>query len=338
MTSPSPSPDTQRRRLALLALGVSLVLLVMKTIAWRLSNSAALLTDALESIVNVVASAFALYSVSYAARPRDLSHPYGHGKIEFFSAGLEGAMIMIAGSLTLYEGAQRLMQPLPISNWGIATAAAVVGGLANGAVGMHLRRRGRQLHSLALQADGTHLLSDAWSSAALALGLAIAWATGWLWIDGVLCAGLSLLLLYKGYELMRSSISGLMDEANPELVETVVKVLAVHKKTNWIDVHHLKIQHYGPRLHIDCHVTLPYYYTLGETHRELTHMEQLLRGRLPYEVEIFIHPDPCLPQCCHYCSLLTCPVRSEDYKVDVVWDVETLYRNQKHFRQLGRSG
>jgi len=314
-----------------LSLGLSLVLMAIKFAAWWLTNSTAILTDALESIINVIASGFALYSIYLSGLPRDRNHPYGHGKIEFFSSGFEGALILSAGFFIGIQAVRSLFEPLPISNldWGLALIAVTT--LVNAAMGWSLIRNGRRTNSITLIADGQHLLTDSISSLVVLVGVVTMLVTGLAWIDGALSLGLSGVIIFNGFRMVRHSVAGLMDETDLSLLNRIVTILNQHKHQNWIDVHNLRVQRYGADLHIDCHLTLPYYWNLTQVHDEVRLFETRLKAEVDGEVEIFIHADPCLQECCHYCRVEDCPVRGHHFVRNVQWTVANISTNQKHF-------
>ncbi|MDQ3393673.1 MAG: cation diffusion facilitator family transporter [Bacteroidota bacterium] len=314
---------------------LSLLLVVVKFYAYYLTSSNAILTDALESIINVFASGFAFYSIYLSSLPKDVNHPYGHGKIEFFSAGFEGALIFFAGIFIIYQSVLNLIDPAQLENLPMGILIVGVSAVLNGAVGYILRQKGREMDSFTLIADGKHLSTDAASSIIILLGIAIIYFTGYYLLDSIISILFAFYILYNGYVLMRISIAGLMDESNPEALGRVVDVLNNSRKNNWIDVHNMRIQKYGPDLHIDCHLTLPYYFNLQEVHAELKDMEETLENNISSNVEIFIHADPCIPEkCCNYCRVKNCPVRQNPYQVDVEWNAANMALNQKHFHEI----
>ena len=295
-------------RLIILSFVVSVVLMVTKFVAYALTNSNAVLTDALESIVNVVASAFAFYSVYLAAQPRDRNHPYGHGKIEFFSAGLEGALIVLAGVFILFQSVEGLIAPNPLKQLDVGLILV-----------------------LTLYADGKHLILDAQSSLVLVLGIAVMYFTGWQVLDSLLSLGFGIYILVNGVLLARRSIAGLMDEVDEATLKKVVDVLHTHRQNTWIDVHNLRVQKYGADLHIDCHLTLPNYWTLQEVHDTVHEFEDVLEEAFSTNVEIFVHTDPCIPPCCPHCMVENCPIREAPFSQDIRWTPENLSLNQKLF-------
>jgi cation diffusion facilitator family transporter len=299
--------------------------------AYFLTHSNAILTDAAESIVNVLASGFAFYSIYLATLPKDENHPYGHGKVEFFSAFVEGTLIGIAGLIIIFKSSYDLIFPKEIFQ--LLDGAIIIGvtGVINMLVGYYLINTGKKHRSLTLEADGKHLLTDAVTSAGLVAGICLIKMTGFLWLDSVISILLGIYIVYSGYKLTRKSIGGLMDESNVELVKTIVAILQENRQECWIDVHNLRAQQYGADLHIDCHITLPYYYDLNKVHTEISDIDKLINGLAERSTELFIHADPCLPECCNYCKVKACPVRQEPFQGEIEWTVENATKNKKHF-------
>lgn len=318
-------------KIILLSLIVSVVLMLMKFTAYYITQSNAVLTDAAESIVNVLASAFAFYSIYLASLPRDQNHPYGHGKVEFFSAFVEGSLIMIAGVAIIIKSIFNLFYPQELSQ--ILDGSIIIGftGLVNGLMGWYLIKRSKTLNSLTLQADGKHLLTDAISSFGLVIGLLLIYATSIIWLDSVISILLGFYIIYNGYGLTRKSIGGLMDESDVGIVEEIISFLNKYRKEEWIDVHNLRIQRYGAGIHIDCHVTLPYYFDLTRVHFEVSEIDQVINKNVNVTTEFFIHADPCIPKCCHYCNMKNCEVRAEPQTKNINWSLSNVTKNNKHF-------
>ena len=317
-----------------LSFAVSILLLAIKFYAFYLTNSKAILTDALESIVNVVASGFAIYSIYLSAQPRDNNHPYGHGKIEFFSAGLEGTLIILAGIFIIYQSVIALINPEPLALLPLGMALIAVSGAINGWLGYMLLKKGTAYNSLTLEADGRHILTDAASSVVLLLGIGVIYLTEYFFLDSVFSIIFSLYIIFNGYLLVRRSVAGLMDESNPKAMIATVKILNRHRKDNWIDVHNMRVQQYGGDRHIDLHLTLPYYYDLRAVHDEVHQVEEALEENLPGSVEVFVHADPCLPdKCCHYCAVPNCPVRKHPHTKRIIWNETNMAKNQKHYHE-----
>lgn len=322
---------TTNKKAILISLCTSVVLMLAKFVAYFITNSNAILTDAAESIVNVLASGFAFYSIYLSTLPKDENHPYGHGKVEFFSAFVEGILIGVAGIAILVKSVYSLFYGNQIHGLHYGAIIIACTGLVNLLVGSYLIKTGKKNKSLALEADGKHLLTDAISSVALVLGILVIMFTQILWLDSLISIILGLYIVFNGYKLVRKSVGGLMDESNVALVKEVVEVLQRERRDSWIDIHNLRTQQYGAELHIDCHVTLPYYFDLNQVHHEISSIDRLVNNSVGHKTEFFIHADPCLPACCHYCKMPNCKVRTEDFREEIKWDMENVTKNQKHF-------
>ncbi len=305
--------------------------MIGKFTAYFITSSNAILTDAAESIVNVLASAFAFYSIYLSARPKDLNHPYGHGKVEFFSMFVEGILILLAGILIILKSIYNLFYPQTISSLFDGSIIIASTGVVNFLLGSYLIYQSKKLHSLTLFADGKHLQTDAYSSGGLVLGLLLMHFTKIAYLDSLLSILLGLYIIFHGYKLVRKSVGGLMDESDFSQVKDIVYILDKHRRDAWIDIHNLRTQRYGNEFHIDCHVTLPYYFDLNQVHDEISKIDSLINEQGILRTEFFIHADPCLPQCCHYCRMKNCDVRSEEKQMDIGWTMENVTKNQKHF-------
>lgn len=340
MTSPSsavlpPGSSLLSRaklRFGLLSLVVSIGLVALKFWAWRLTHSQVVLSDALESIVNIATSAFALWSVWLAGLPRDENHPYGHGKVENLSVGLEGALIFGAGWFIVIGAGGALLHPHPVGrlDWGIGLLAFTA--LVNLGTGWWLVQAGQRLRSLALEGDGRHLYLDALTSIVAVASLVGVRVSGWQRLDGLAALALGGFITWQGGRMLRRAVGGLLDETDPGTVADVVAALQVSRRPTWIDVHNLRVQTYGADLHIDCHVSLPYYQTLFATHAEIDAIEDVVRRRGPgQQVELFIHADPCQPpRQCPNCQVLSCPVRQRPFVELIPWTPENVMRNERH--------
>ncbi len=310
---------------------IGILLLLAKFMAYFLTHSNAILTDALESVVNVAAGAFALYSLSLAAIPRDANHPYGHGKIEFISATIEGVLIVVAGGVIVVKSFYGFFHPTVLEKLDIGIALVIFSGIVNYIMGAIIERRGVKIGSLTLVAGGKHLKSDAYSTVGLIVGLVIIYFTGQAWIDNVVGIIFGGLIAYTGIKILRASVAGIMDEADFTLLEEVVKVLNANRHENWIDVHNMRIIKYGTLYHIDCHVTVPYYFKVRDAHEEIDKMAKLIEEHFDNQVELFIHVDDCLPpDSCLICTKKDCDVRQQPLNKKVVWDLQNVMTNQKH--------
>ncbi|MCF0052045.1 cation diffusion facilitator family transporter [Dyadobacter sp. LJ53] len=322
-----------KQRLILLSFIASILLTGLKFFAYYLTSSNAILSDALESIINVIASGFAFYSIYLSAQPKDRNHPYGHGKIEFFSAGFEGALIIIASLFIIIEAVQRIMDPAPIQNLAQGSVFILFTIIVNTAIGYKLITEGKKANSLALVADGRHLMTDSISSLVLIFSVGLIMLTGYVWIDSAASLLFGVFLAYNGFLLVSKSVAGLMDAVDDALLEKVVQTLKQNKKEEWIDVHNLRVQQYGSDLHIDCHLTLPYYWELQKVHETIHNFENILKASHTGETEIFVHADPCLYQCCYFCRIADCPVRQHAFIKDIDWDAASLVKNEKLYNE-----
>ncbi|WP_121202126.1 cation diffusion facilitator family transporter [Mucilaginibacter gracilis] len=321
----------QQRKIILISLITGILLMAAKFTAYFLTQSNFILTDAAESIVNVLASGFAFFSIYLAERPKDSNHPYGHGKVEFFSVFVEGVLITIAGIAIITKAGYGIFHPNEIHN--ILLGASIIGvtGLINGLLGWYLIKKGKILNSITLDADGRHLITDMVTSAGLVVGLALIFFTKITALDNILSILVGGFIIFTGYKLTRKAIGGLMDEADFKIVDHVISVLNDKRKEEWIDVHNLRAQKYGNELHIDCHITLPNYFDLNRVHQEVHLVDVLINDHVSIKTELFIHSDPCVPACCHYCSMPNCPIRSEAKTKDIEWTMDNVTRNKKHF-------
>ncbi len=311
------------------------VLFVIKMGAWYLTNSVAILTDALESTVNVTSAFIGLYSLYISAKPKDSHHPYGHGKVEFISAAIEGTLIACAGLLIIYEAIKNLLgTPAPIGklDYGILliTATAVI----NYVVGAIAVKKGGQNNSLALVASGKHLQSDTYSTIGIILGLILLYVTKMLWLDSVVALLFALLIVYTGYKIIRDSLRGIMDEADEELLKKMVDLLEAHRPQEWIDLHNMRIIKYGSTLHLDCHLTVPWYLNINEAHREIDKLNRLVNESFGETIELYVHTDGCLDFSCEICEKEGCSVRKAEFRRRVEWKVENVSNNHKHNASL----
>lgn len=317
-------------QLQLWALVLGFVLMAIKFIAWWFTNSNAILSDALESIINVVAGAFALFSLVIAAQPRDQNHPYGHGKIEFVSAGFEGALIFLAGILIIGKAIYNLKFPQELASLDLGLLLTVVTGGLNFIMGIYLERRGRKVASTIMVASGKHLQSDAWSSLGLIVGLILVFATGWYILDSIIAMVFALLIIYTGYGLVRSALAGIMDETDTSLVAKIVEKFEKNRSPHWIDIHNLRVIKYGANLHIDCHMTVPWFFNTLDAHHEVDALSRLAKDEHDNPVELFIHVDPCTPQSCPLCMKADCTYRKFAFEKKVEWKLENVVENQRH--------
>lgn len=306
------------------------ILFIGKIIAWKMTNSDAVFSDAMESIVNVISAFMGLYSLYLAAKPKDKDHPYGHGKVEFVTSGIEGALIAIAGIMIIYEGINSLVvgKVLNQLDWGIAIIAATA--VINYFLGYISVKKGEQENSLVLISSGKHLQSDTVTTLGVVISLIVVYFTKIYWLDSVVALIFGIYIIFVGYKIVRKSLSGIMDEQDRDLLDQIIKILEENRRTEWIDVHNMKIQQFGASLHIDAHITLPWYYSLRDAHNEMEKMIILLAKNISRSVEFNFHMDDCKPISCAICRISDCPVRENDFVKKVVWTPENVTYWDKH--------
>lgn len=306
------------------------ILFIGKIIAWKLTNSDSVFSDAMESIVNVISAFMGLYSLYLAAKPKDEDHPYGHGKVEFVTSGIEGALIAIAGIMIIYEGVHSLivgkvLNKIDLGIWIIAATAII-----NYLLGYISIKKGKAENSVVLISSGKHLQSDTLTTLGVVASLVIVYFTKIYWLDSVVALGFGGYIIVVGYKIVRKSLSGIMDEQDPDLLEQIIQILEENRRTEWIDVHNMKIQQFGANLHIDAHITLPWYYSLRDAHNEMEKMIILLAKNTKRSVEFNFHMDDCRPISCPVCQISDCPVREKEFVKRVIWTPENVTSVDKH--------
>jgi cation diffusion facilitator family transporter len=304
----------QNFRIQILVAVLSVALLITKLVAYYVTGSVAILTDALESIVNVVAGFFGLFSLYLSAKPKDEDHPYGHGKIEFVSSAVEGSMIFIAGVLIIYEAVKNLIHPGAISQIDTGIILISVTAAVNYVMGIYCVRIGKRNNSVQLVSSGNHLQSDTYSTLGILVGLVLIRLTNISWIDSAVA------ILF----------SFIMDETDKDLLKKMVTFLNANRNENWIDLHNLRIIKYGSTLHVDCHLTLPWYLNVQEAHDEVEALTKLVQNNFGESLEIFVHIDPCLDFSCKICNKQNCEPRKHPFKKRIEWTIENISSNEKH--------
>lgn len=282
---------TRTEKIAIGSIFMGLVVLALKALAWQITGSVALMSDALESTVNVATALAALIAIRIAARPADTTHPYGHYKAEFFSAVLEGVMIIVAAVLILHEAWKGFQAPQPIEEPVAGLLVNSFAGVLNAAWCWVLIRRGRALKSPALVADGHHLLSDVLSSAGVLIGVALVALTGWAVMDSVLAALVALNILWSGWKVIAASLSGLMDEAVDGGTLEEIRAIISDQAEGALEAHDLRTRHAGPRTFIDFHLVVDGKTTVEAAHDICDRIEQALKRKLP-DAMITIHVEP----------------------------------------------
>jgi len=264
-----------------LSVAVALATIVLKTVAWWVTGSVSLLSDALESLVNLAGATFALLMVTIAAHPADDDHPYGHHKAEYFSSGFEGVLILVAALAIIAAAVQRFWAPQPLESLGWGLGLSLVSTVMNGALAWAMLRKAREHRSIALEGDARHLFTDVWTSVGVVLGLLAVGATGWLWLDPVVAIAVAANIAREGVSLIRRSVDGLMDSAlEPQVLAEIEKTLDGFRH-HVLRFDHLSSRRAGSRRFIDLHMHLPGHWSLGRAAALRTSVEQALMSAVP---------------------------------------------------------
>lgn len=317
-------------RLQRIVILVAIILFIVKLVAWFLTGSLAILTDALEGIVNIIAGFLGLYSLNLSAKPKDAGHPYGHGKVEFLSAGVEGSLVIAAGFYIIYRAVQSFFYTHGIQKLDIGIILIAFTAVVNFITGKVSIATGKRNRSLQLIAGGRHLVSDTYSTSAILAGLAIIYFTGYNFIDSLIACGVAIVIIYTGYKIVRVSIAGIMDEADEKLLEDIVSLLNKNRKENWIDIHNTRIIKYGSTLHCDCHLTVPWYLNVSEAHAEIESLSWLIKNEFKEAVELFVHSDACKDFSCKICAKPNCMVRKHTFEKRITWTIRNISKDVEH--------
>jgi cation diffusion facilitator family transporter len=331
---PTLSPDSDERlklRAGLASFVVGLLLLAVKYAAYQLTGSAAVLSDALESIVNVVAAAFALGSLVFAGRPADREHPYGHGKIEFFSAVFEGGLIAFAALAIIGYAIADFIRGPEVDAIEVGALLTFASGLANAVLGWYLVRTGRRTRSLVLVADGQHVLSDFWTSLGVVVGLVLVRITGLTWLDPAVALVLGVNLARTGLGLVRHAAGGLLDEEDTALLTRMVAVFDETRTPGIIRIHRLRAIRAGRFTHVDAHVVLPEDWTIERAHEVTDAFERRVMDACKIEGEIVFHSDPCRRLLCPACDVADCPIRRFAYEARPALTIEEARQTDESF-------
>ena len=309
---------------------LSVVLFILKFVAYFITHSLSVLSDALESIVNVLAGAIGLYSLYVASKPKDKEHPYGHGKAEFISAAFEGSLIITAGLIIFYEAIHAFFNPSQLHSldngiWVLLTTAFL-----NLFAGWMAKRMGKKNKSLALVSSGQHLILDSFTTFAVTIGIGIVLLTNLTGIDAGLAVLMSFWIIYNGYQIIRASLAGIMDEADLALLEEVIAELNKKRNVNWVDLHNLRVIKYGSLMHIDCHLTVPWYLNVNEAHQVVEDFTTLIKNKFGASIEFFVHTDGCMPYSCPICSVENCKERKTPFEKKLNWTIENVLSDLKH--------
>lgn len=320
----SSQSEKLRKRAALISLLASIFIFAMKVGAYYTTNSTAVLSDALESTVNVMAAFVALIVMRIVSQPADENHPYGHGKLEYFSAAFEGGLIFFAALMIIRESIDALLTGRTSRDleWGLAIMGAAA--LFNLILGLYLKKVGEREHSEALRASGAHVISDVWSTVGVLIGIGLVLVTGLQWIDPVVAILVAVNLAYEGYKIVRKSAGSLVDEVDTEVLQHLAIALEKNRHPGIIDVHKLKIIRSGRFHHVDAHLVIPENWDISYAHTYCEDYEAEVVADYPFDGEIAFHLDPCKRSYCRLCKVESCPIRRVEFETTNPFTVESL--------------
>jgi cation diffusion facilitator family transporter len=300
----------------------SLLIFVGKLIACFLTNSVSILTDALESTINVVTGIITLYAIYISIKPKDENHPFGHGKAEFLSASVEGFLILIAGLIIIFVAIKRLFIPAEISQLDIGIIIVSVAGLLNYLIGWYSIKIGKRYNSIALISGGKHLHSDTYSSIGLVLGLVLLYLTKQAWLDSLIALIFGTIIVITGLKILKETTSHLMDEADFKLIEQFGSIIDNNKRDEWIDVHNFRLVKYGNVFHINCDLVLPWNLYLSDAHEEGEKLKKLLVSNFPEDIVFNLHTDECFKIYCKNCKRVDCKERTKDFETQLNFNMK----------------
>lgn len=278
-------------RFAWLSISAAVATILLKGIAWWLTGSVGLLSDALESFVNLAGALMALAMLTLAAAPADDKHAYGHGKAEYFASAFEGFLILVAAFSIAWTAIDRFLHPQSLSEVGIGLAVSVVASLINLFAARELLKAGRAFNSITLEADAKHLMTDVWTSVGVIIGVGLVWFSGWLWLDPLIALLVAVNIVWTGWQLLHRSASGLMDEAIPEEQRAAVEAILERHRTQGLDFHALRTRQAGQQAFISFHVLVPGGWTVQRGHDLLEEIEAEVRAAVPYS-HLTTHLEP----------------------------------------------
>ena len=291
LTPPIHAGAVPARRYAMLSLAVAVATIVLKMAAFWLTGSVGLLSDALESVVNLVAAAVAIWALTLASRPPDDEHAYGHSKAEYFSSGAESVLILVAAGGIAYTAIGRLLDPKPIEQVGAGLAVSLVAALLNGGVAAVLLRAGRKLGSIALRSDAHHLLTDVWTSVGVAVGVLLVALTGWLVLDPLIAILVALNIIWAGWRLLRDTVNGLLDVGWPAEEQAQVRAVLAGFAADGVSFHAVRTRMAGQRRFVSLHVLVPGAWSVQRGHDLCERIEAQIRGQLS-NTTVFTHLEP----------------------------------------------
>ena len=319
--------DVIKIKVQRIILGVGVFIFLIKMTAFYFTNSVSILSDALESTVNVITALITLKSLQFASIPRDRNHPYGHGKVELLTASIEGILIGIAGILIIHEAIIRLYTPAVLESINIGIVLMALTAIINYFAGRYSIKTGQKYGSVSLITGAQHLYTDSLSTIALIGGLILYYFTGITAFDSILAIIFGLIILYTGFKVLKTTVTKLMDEANPDAIQKILNTILTNKEVYWIDIHKLTYLEFGNIAHIDMHLTLPWYYNIKQAEQHTSMLKRIIREEFKYiDVDISIQCEPCTSVMCHQCKV-DCAFREHDFTTDRIWTIEQITGN-----------
>lgn len=305
--------DQFKKMASIVSLIIGFILLCLKFYAYQVTGSKAILSDALESIVNVVAGIITMVVLFISAMPADEDHPYGHGKVESMAATFEGGAILFAGVLIVIESVQVLINGVTVKELNTGLIIVIVAGLMNGILGLFLLNSGKKHHSEALRSSGAHLLTDAYTSVGLIIGLVLVKFSGLSYIDPIVAIIFGIMLIVTGGKILVKSGNNLLDAHDEETIGLLLKLFEKHYKPGVIQIHFTRVIRSGAHHHIDCHMIVPEFWTVEQAHDFANDFEDIIMKDYPVNGELNVHLDPCRTKFCHSCELKDCPIRVKEF-------------------------
>ncbi len=293
---------------------VSIIIFAIKWLAYYRTGSQAVFSDALEGIVNIFAALIALTLIYFALQPADKDHPYGHGKLEFFSAAFEGTLLFIAGIVIIIDSIKTLHGEHQITQFSFGLLLMVLTGLGNLLLSLYLNKKGKQLNSLALIASSKHVASDVWTTVGVVFGVFFVWITNLTFMDSLIAIAVGIHLLFEAWEIIVKSFSSLMDAGDKNFIKELQKLIVKNRFPGMIQVHHVRIIRSGRFHHIDAHLVVPEFWDIKKTHHLTHHFENKICTDYTHHAEIVFHVDPCLKRYCSFCNYEPCEIRQKPFK------------------------
>jgi cation diffusion facilitator family transporter len=320
----------QNLRVQYIVTALSILVFILKGFTYYITHSLSVFSDTLESVVNIAATIVGSFSLYVAAKPKDIDHPYGHGKAEFISAAFQGTLIVGVGCLIIYKAFDSFVHPVSLHNLEKGAWLLVLIALINIVVAIVLKRIGKKNNSLAIISTGKLFQIDFFTTVSVAIGIVLLLLTGNDKIDAIIALALGVYVVYDGFKIVRQSLAGIMDEADMVLLEEVIAEINLSRNEKWIDLHNLRVIKYGALMHIDCHLTVPWYYNVNEAHEAVDQFTQLIKKRFGASVEFYIHTDGCMPFSCPICTLASCEKRKAPFEKKLEWNLENVLKDIKH--------